>query len=161
MFKSRNIQGVEFCRDESVTSIEVRLSGKKNPISLFDGIINHCSKKLSESEMGTVIEILTCKKEVMLREDDFPVVYGEMLKDLIIAYNGRYGKQVKKDNNWKPEYGLNIAELEEVLRDYYNLKEVRVNSIYAGNDSYNTIKMEVESPKGFLILSFSRGEEDE
>ena len=161
MTKARSIYTVDFCRDNASPSMEIELMKGNETISLDRHSIAYCSKVLSQKEIKTIIEILETKKELMLKECDFPKVYDEMLNDLIIAYKERYGKQVKKEDEHKIHDSLSITELEEILRHHYKLKEVRVDSIYAGSDSYNTMKIEVGFPKGFLVLSFSGVEEND
>ena len=154
MYNARNVQRVLFCRGACVEWIEVQLKGKKEPISLYKNIIDHCSKKLSESEMGTVLEMLTRKKEVMLEECNFPYIYDEMLNELIIAYKECYGKQDKKDNKRLPQYTVSINQVEGVLEQYFDFKHVRVDSIFAGSNDSDATKIEVGS-NGLLYVSFS------
>lgn len=160
MIKYKGVIRASFCRAGRQGYIDVHLRGLEKTISLVDGIIAYCSKALSEKEIKTVIEILECKKELMLKERNFPPVYEEMLSDLIEVYKERYTKQVNKGNRRLSQDSLSITELEKVLERHYKVKEVCINSIYAGSNSYNTFKTEVGSPKGFLTLSFSRAEED-
>lgn len=127
MFRTRTIYTVDFCRDNSTSSIDVHLTKKEEAISLFEGIIAYCSKVLSQKEIKTIIEILETKKEVMLEECDFPAVYDEMLNELIAAYRERYG--VKKEKRRKFPYCVDPSELEVMFEQNFDITDVHIDSI--------------------------------
>ena len=129
MIKARSIYTVDFCRDDASPSIEIKLMKGNETISLFGGIIENCSKTLSQKEIKTIIEILETKKELMLKECDFPKVYDEMLDDLITAYEGRYGMN---DTNIGKQYRLPLYGLEEIIKKHYELDQIHIDSVVGG-----------------------------
>ena len=129
MNKARTIYTVDFSIDSSSPSIEVELMKGNNTISLTHYNIAYCSKLLSQKEIETVIEILETKKELMLKECDFPSVYSEMLDELITAHDERYGV---KDTYIEKQYRLSRYGLEWLLRQHFDLEEVHIDSVIGG-----------------------------
>ena len=129
MTKARSIYTVDFCRDNAHPSIEIKLMKGYETISLYCHSIAYYSKVLSQKEIKTIIEILETKKEVMLKECDFPIVYGAMLNDLITAYEERYGM---KDTNIGKQYRLPLYGLEEIIKKHYELDQIHIDSVVGG-----------------------------
>ena len=129
MIKARSIYTVDFCRDNAHPSIEIKLMKGKGTITLHHCGIAFYSKKLSQKEIETAIKILESKKELMLKECDFPCVYDEMLDDLITAYEERYG--MNDTNIWK-QYRLPLYGLEEIIKKHYELDQIHIDSVVGG-----------------------------
>jgi hypothetical protein len=162
MTKARSIYTVDFCRGNATSSIEVELMKGNETISLNHCNIAYCSEVLSQKEIKTIIEILETKKELMLKECDFPSVYGEMLDDLITAYEGRYDKRAKKAKKRKLGFSVSGGKLEEILGEYFKMKDVHIYSIDVGNNRDNAAWISLkESDDCYLVLSFREVEEDE
>lgn len=154
--KNKSDIRAEFCR-AGTPHIAVFLSREGQTVYLFRGLIEHGCRKLSEAELEEVIDILTFKKRKMLKRCDFPAIYDDMLSDLIEVYRKRYVKRGKKLN----KYSLSVWQLEELIEQRYNFKEVHIDSIYAGSNKGNAAKIEVGSPDRVLYVSFSEEIEDD
>lgn len=131
MINARSIYTVDFCRGNAYPSIEIELMKGNETISLYRHSIAYYSKVLSQKEIKTIIGILETKKELMLKECDFPKVYDEMLNDLITAYEERYGMN---DTNIGKEYSyrLPLYGLEEILKKHYEVDQIHIDSVVGG-----------------------------
>jgi hypothetical protein len=151
MNKARSIYTVDFCRDNSSSSIEIELMKGNETISLFEGIIEYCSKVLSQKEIKTIIKILESKKEVMLEECDFPKVYDGMLNDLITAYEERYGL---KDTNIGKHYRLSLYGLEEIIKQHYDLDQIHIDSV-VGGVNYTSKRIDSKADNRTLFVDYT------
>jgi hypothetical protein len=159
MSKKENVIRVEFCRGSS-PSLDVHLTGEVQPVSLFRGIVELNSEKLSEKEIEAVIHIVTSKKRVMLKQRNFPQIYDELLTELIEVQRKRY--EVKKDKKRRLGYGVSGGKLEEILGDYINIQDVHIDSIYVGSNRQSVERIDLESDDRYLVhLSFHEAIEDE
>lgn len=157
MFKSKRVKDAEFWRVSTVSGIDVYLLDGKGPIPLSSTLIIHFAKALSERELEETIEILSSKAKVMIKQRNFPLIYAEMLSDLIEVQMKRYGKRVKKEKKRKLGYSVSIDKLEEILGEYYKIKDVHAYSIDVGSDRSNAERIDVDSDYRYLILSFRGG----
>lgn len=82
MFKRGKAIDAEFHRSGTQVWIDVFLPDLESPIPIASTIVSHSAKALSERELEKVIEILSHKAEGMLKQHNFPLVYGEMLSEL-------------------------------------------------------------------------------
>ena len=147
----------KFCRDSRRGYIEVSLPDLDVPLYLWAEGIAHCCEALSKREVEQVVSILSHDKEAMLKQRNFPPIYDEMLSELIEVRRERYG--VKKDKNEVPTYSLRIDpkgaltysvgidKLEEMLKEYFNLKRAHIYSVVVGDNRRD------------LVLSFREVEE--
>lgn len=160
MFKrTHNIQA-EFFRNPGGESIDVYLPRWKVTLNLFEGFIDNDSKVLSEKEIAKVIDILSRKKEAMLKQHNFPQVYDKILSELIGVQIERYG--VKKAKKRKLCFSVSGGKLEEILGEYANIQNVHIDSIYIGSNKYGVERIGSESDDRYLVsLSFREVEEDE
>ena len=127
MKKYKYVESAEFCRCGSALYIDVVLPKVSESISLWDGIIDFCAKKLSEKELEDVISILSRKKEAMVKGRNFPAAYGAMLSDLIEVQRERYGVRYEgtsgtynKIYDWARKNNIRINawdELDELMGD--------------------------------------------
>lgn len=159
--QTHNIRA-EFFRNSGVECIEVYLPGEKESLDLIGGIVDSCSKVLSEKEIAKVIDILSRKKEAMLKQHNFPPVYAKMLSDLIDVQRKRYDKRAKKAKKRRLEYSVSGGKLEEILGEYANIQNVHIDSIYVGSNKYSVERIGSESDNRYLVLlSFREVEEDD
>jgi alkyl sulfatase BDS1-like metallo-beta-lactamase superfamily hydrolase len=150
----------DFFRNSGVACIKVYLPGVKGSISIFANIADLRSKSLGKREIEEVIDILSRKKEAMLKQRNFPQIYDEMLTELIEVQRKRYG--VKKDKKRRVGYSVSGGKLEEILGEYANIQNVHIDSIYVGSNKYNVERIGSESDDRYLVhLSFHEGIEDE
>ena len=154
------MKSANFCR-EGTPSIDIVLAKGLAPISLFTGFIERHAKKLSEIELEQVISILSRDKEAMQKQHDFPLLFEEMLSDLIEAQTKRYGVRARKDKKRKLGYSVSVGKLEEILGEYFKIKEVHAYSIDVGSDRYNAERIDLESDHRYLVLSFREVEEED
>ena len=97
MNKSKIVKSANFYRGMGASSIDIVLSDTPTTsITIFPGITQHRDIPLGEKELDEVIAILSREKEVMLKENNFPPIYGEMLTSLIKSQTGYHTKKVKK-----------------------------------------------------------------
>ena len=80
----------DFCREDHPCII-VSLTAAKLEFRLYYVNVECCSEVLTEKELAIVILILERKKEAMLKQRNFPYVYGKMLTELCDAQKERYG----------------------------------------------------------------------
>jgi hypothetical protein len=144
MNKHKNVKSANFCC-EGTPSIDIVLAKGPTHISLFTGFIERQAKKLSEIELEQVISILSRDKEAMQKQHDFPLVFEELLSDLIKAQIVRYG--VKRNKKRKLGYSVSPGKLEEILGEYYNLEKVFIHSIYVGSNMQDAKTILLESSK--------------
>lgn len=157
MFKTKYVKSVKFSR-LACSSIDVHLSDMPNPIFLFKDIIEHTAKKLSARELEEVIQILMIEKETMLRQCNFPVIYDEMLSDLINVQRERYS--IKKEEARKLGFSVSLEKLEEILGEYYNVKDAHAYSIDVGETRSLAKRIDLVSDYSYLALSFQEGAEN-
>lgn len=155
MNKHKNVKNTNFSRERS-PSIDILFDDGEVSISLYAGSIEKNAKKLSEIELEQVISILLRDKEAMLKQYDFPLVFEEMLYDLIEVQVKRYGVRARKLG-----YSISLGKLEEILGEYYKIKEVCASSIDVGSDRRNAERIDLESDCRYLVLSFREGEEED
>jgi hypothetical protein len=161
MFKKENVIRAKFCRGSS-PSIDVYFEGEVQSVSLFRGIVELGSRKLSEEEIEAVIVILASKKSVLSTLGNFPPIYAEMLTELIEVQRKRYGKRVKKDKKRRLGYSVSGGKLEEILGEYFNIQNVHIDSIYVGSNRDGVEQIGSESDDRYLVhLSFHEVIEDD
>jgi hypothetical protein len=163
MFKSKVVKDAEFWRNRFSEGITILLPDIEGDFSLFGGIINHCAKSLSERELEEVIEILKHKAKIMLKSHNFPLIYDEMLSELIEAQVVRYG--VKRDKKRKLGYSVSLGKLEEILGKYYNHEKVFIHSIHAGSSIQDTktivLRANKEKDDRVLFVNFHEKERED
>jgi hypothetical protein len=159
MFKSKEVLQAEFYRGRDSSSIEVQFKDNKGTISLFENNIAYYTRKLGEIEIEEVVTILSRDKKAMLKQCNFPAIYDKMLSDLIEVQRVRYG--VEKDKKRKQDYIVTIDKLDEILSEYYKIKDAHVYSIDVGSDQTHAERIDLESVYRYLILSFREGDEED
>jgi hypothetical protein len=165
MFNRKQKIQARFFRNSSVVCIEVYLPREEWPLCLFEGIVDYCSRVLGEKEIAKVIDILSRKKEAMLKHHNFPLIYDEMLFELIGAQRKRYDVQVKKEKKRKLGYSVSVGKLEEILSKYYNLEKVFIHSIHAGSSIQDTktivLRANKEKDDRVLFVNFHEKERED
>jgi len=163
MRKNKNVVSAKFCREPFVStpSIEVTIRGASESISLFDGIIDHCARVLSEKELEGVIAILSEYKAVMLEERNFPPIYEEMLSDLIKVQKARYGTEGKKEGGRALGYSVRVDKLEEILGDYYKIRDVHIYSIDVGGTRSKSERIDLSGEYRYFVMSFREENRDD
>ena len=128
MNRHKNVKSANFCR-EGTPSMDIVLAKGPVHISLFTDFIERYAKKLSEIELEQVILILSRDKEAMLKQHDFPLIFEEMLSDLIEVQRKRYG--VRANEAPKPISLCNpdTSRMRALFKDYFNAKAVNIISI--------------------------------
>jgi len=162
MRKYKGDISAKFCREPFVqhSSIKVSLRGVSTAIPLWQGNIEYCARALSEKELEEVIAILSQYKAVMLDERNFPPVYEEMLSDLIKTQRERYGVRGKKEER-RYETLLNLYEIEELLKQHFNRKEVRIDRVLTVDNRDDAKWISLGEKDRTLYISFFVGEEEE
>ena len=110
--------------------IEVFIPDSNTSIDIFDGQVEHCCRLLTKREIEQVVSILLCDKKAMQKQRNFPLVYDEMLSDLIEVQRERYDLRTKKEKRRDFGYTLSISKMEEILAQYYKFKDVHIDSIH-------------------------------
>ena len=156
---SKNVQA-KFCRVPSAAHIEISLPGFEEDILLWRGLISSSFDVIGSSDLEQVISILSRDKEAMLKRDNFPPVYDELLSELIDVQIARYG--VKKEKRRQHGYAVSKGKLEEILGLYSHLNHVRISKIYIGNDKQDLDRLDFGSDDRELFIQFKDvGEEEE
>ena len=161
MKRYSGVVSAKFCREPFVTrpSIEITIRGASAAISLWRGNIEYCAGVLSEKELEVVIAILSQHKEVMLEERNFPPIYEEMLSELIDAQIARYG--VKKEGGRALGYSVSVDKLEEILGDYYKIKDAHIYSIDVGGNKSKAERIDLSGDYRYFVMSFRETKEEE
>ena len=97
MNMSKIVESANFYRGIGISSIDIVLLGEpKTYITIFPGITKHEDMALGETELDEVIAILSREKEALVKHNNFPPIYEEMLTSLINDQTWYRTKKVKK-----------------------------------------------------------------
>ena len=128
MRKNKNVVSANFRRESSSSScIEVFLDGSSLSIDIWAGNIEYCAKSLGEKEIEEVISILSCTKDEMLKQRNFPQIYEEMLLELMEVQGARYGVK-EEGGRVGPWRCTDISVIEKMLTRNFNIKDVHILS---------------------------------
>lgn len=80
------------CRSNGSQSfVEVQLPGDTASTHMYKGIIPFTSGHFGEQDLKQVITQLEAQKDKLLKQRNYPSVFGEMLEELRDIVNVRYG----------------------------------------------------------------------
>lgn len=88
MIKARLVQWHDMSEFIEVEGIDYADKRENYKLSLYDGIVEHCAKQLSNRQMVEVYKCL-CVQLQKLGKEDTPFIFNEMFEEFKIAMKNR------------------------------------------------------------------------
>lgn len=156
------MRSAKFFRNSGTVCIEVTPFRMKNNISLFEGLIAHGARVLSDLEIDEAITILLADKKMMSKQRNFPPIFNKMLLDLIKVREERYETTLYygEKESYDTHYRLSLYGLEDMIKQHFNLGRVHIDSVVGGvNDTRKWI--DLKSDNRVLFVDYIGGDKED